>query len=175
MIGKTLIGIDPGCSGALVVLAPSGERVDCLLMPTFKNGKSSRVNGAAVAAFLKKHSQYDRAGTHAYLESVHAMPKQGVSSVFTFGHAAGVVEGILQGLGIAYTLVPPQQWKKRAGLIGTDKDAARSRAIQLWPTWRDLDLKGKGQALADAALIARFGAEPVGITATSKQAMKEAA
>lgn len=155
----TMIGIDPGCSGALVVLTPDCTLLDCLLMPTVKNGKSSRVNGAAIAAFLSKYTKYDRAGTHAYLEAVHAMPKQGVSSVFTFGHAAGVAEGILQGLGIAYTLVPPQTWKKRAGLIGQDKDAARSRAIQLWPAWRDLDLKGKGQAFADAALIARFGSE----------------
>jgi crossover junction endodeoxyribonuclease RuvC len=55
-------------------------------------------------------------------------------------------------------MVTPQKWKKAAGLIGTDKDAARTRAIQLWPNWRDLDKKGKGQALADAALIARYGA-----------------
>lgn len=156
----TRIGIDPGCSGALVVLTPSGALLDCLLMPTFKNGKSTRVNGAALASFLKKHTKYDLSGTHAYLEAVHAMPKQGVTSVFTFGHAAGVAEGILQGIGIAYTLVPPQGWKKRAGLIGQDKDAARSRAIQLWPEWRELDKKGNGQALADAALIARFGSEP---------------
>lgn len=149
-----LIGIDPGCSGAAVALTADHSLIQALLMPTFKNGKSSRVNGAALAAFLRQYNVY---GAHAYLESVHAMPKQGVSSVFTFGHAAGVAEGILQGLGIAYTLVPPQAWKKRAGLIGQDKDAARSRAIQLWPTWRDLDLKGKGQALADAALIAKFG------------------
>lgn len=153
----TTIGIDPGCSGAVVVLTPSGAVLDAMLMPTFKAGKSSRVNGAALASFLRKHTKYDMAGTHAFLESVHAMPKQGVSSVFTFGHAAGVVEGLLQGIGIAYTLVPPQGWKKRAGLIGTDKDAARSRAIQLWPAWRDLDAKRKGQALADAALIAKFG------------------
>ena len=151
------IGIDPGCSGALVVLTADGTVQDALLMPTFKTGKSSRVNGAALAAFLAKNTQFDRAGAHAYLESVHAMPKQGVSSVFTFGHAAGVAEGILQGMGIAYTLIPPQTWKKRAGLIGTDKDAARSRAIQLWPAWRALDAKGKGQALADAALIAKYG------------------
>ncbi|MCC2632160.1 MAG: crossover junction endodeoxyribonuclease [Ramlibacter sp.] len=156
---QRLIGIDPGCSGAVVVLAPDGTVADSLLMPTLKTGKSSRVNGAALAYFLKKHGQYDLSGTHAYLEQVHAMPKQGVTSVFTFGHAAGVVEGLLQGIGIAYTLVPPQTWKKRALLIGQDKDAARSRAIQLWPTWRDLDLKGKGQALADAALIARYGSE----------------
>jgi crossover junction endodeoxyribonuclease RuvC len=148
------IGIDPGCFGAIVVLYPDGGVHAHALMPTFKNGKSSRVNGAALASFLREHG-----GAHAFLESVHAMPKQGVSSVFTFGHAAGVAEGILQGLGIPYTLVPPQTWKKRAGLIGTDKDAARSRAIQLWPNWRELDLKGKGQALADAALIARFGGD----------------
>jgi crossover junction endodeoxyribonuclease RuvC len=154
--GDMLIGIDPGCSGALVVLAPDGSMMDCMLMPTFKNGKGSRVNGAALGAWL---AAYRHPSAHAYLESVHAMPKQGVTSVFTFGHAAGVVEGLLQGLGIAYTLISPQSWKKRAGLIGQDKDAARSRAIQLWPAWRDLDKKGKGQALADAALIAKFGAE----------------
>lgn len=125
-------------------------------MPTFKVGKSSRVNGAALAAFLRRFAV---AGAHAYLEAVHAMPHQGVTSVFTFGHAAGVVEGLLQGLSIPYTLVSPQTWKKRAGLIGTNKDAARSRAIQLWPAWRELDAKAKGQALADAALIAHFGSD----------------
>lgn len=149
-----LIGVDPGCSGAIVAMYEGGEIVSWLLMPTFKNGKSSRVNGAALAAFVKPLA----GNAHAYIESVHAMPKQGVSSVFTFGHAAGVAEGIFQGVGIPYTLVPPQTWKKRAGLIGTDKDAARGRAIQLWPHWRELDKKGNGQALADAALIARYGA-----------------
>lgn len=150
-----LIGIDPGCSGAVCVMYPSGELIGWCQMPTVKVGKSTRINGAALAAFLRRYIGL----SHAYLEQVHSMPKQGVSSVFTFGHAAGVAEGILQGLGIAYTLVPPQHWKKRAGLIGQDKDAARSRAIQLWPNWRDLDLKGKGQALADAALIAKYGSE----------------
>jgi crossover junction endodeoxyribonuclease RuvC len=150
-----LIGIDPGTSGALVVLADDGALWASALMPTFKNGKSSRVNGAALGAFLREYAD----GAHAYLEAVHAMPKQGVTSVFTFGHAAGVVEGLLQGIGIPYTLITPNTWKKRAGLIGQDKDAARSRAIQLWPHWRELDLKGKGQAFADAALIAKFGSE----------------
>jgi hypothetical protein len=65
--------------------------------------------------------------------------------------------------------VTPQAWKKSQGLIGTDKDAARSRAIQLWPTWKELHKKGKGQALADAALIARRGGEVMSI-----EAMKQA-
>jgi len=64
--------------------------------------------------------------------------------------------GVLGAMCIPHTMVTPQAWKKAAGLIGTDKDAARARAIQLWPKWRELDKKGKGQALADAALIAKF-------------------
>lgn len=149
---SAIVGVDPGCSGALVLIGSMGGYIDHLNMPTIKVGTKSRVNGAAVAAWLR---QYDVG--HAYLEQVGAMPKQGTASMFTFGHAAGVAEGILQGLNIPYTLVTPQAWKKSAGLIGSEKDAARSRAIQLFPELRALDAKAKGQAIADALLIARHG------------------
>jgi crossover junction endodeoxyribonuclease RuvC len=145
------IGIDPGASGAIVVLYGDLIR-DYLLMPTMKIGSANRVNGAALAEFL---TEYD--SCHAYIELVGAMPGQGVTSMFNFGHSCGVAMGVLAALQIKHTLVTPQAWKRDAGLIGTEKDAARSRAIQLWPAWRQLDAKGKGQALADAALIARFG------------------
>ncbi|WP_028119983.1 crossover junction endodeoxyribonuclease RuvC [Escherichia coli] len=147
-----VLGIDPGCRGSLVLITEQGGYIDHLAMPTIKVGTKSRVNGAAVAAWIRQYGI-----THAYLEQVGAMPGQGTASMFTFGHAAGVVEGILQGLNIPYTLVTPQSWKKSAGLIGSDKDAARSRAIQLYPELRALDAKAKGQAIADALLIARFG------------------
>lgn len=147
-----VLGIDPGCSGALVLITEQGGYIDHLAMPTIKVGTKSRVNGAAVAAWVRQYGI-----KHAYLEQVGAMPGQGTASMFTFGHAAGVAEGILQGLNIPYTLVTPQAWKKSAGLIGSDKDAARSRAIQLYPGLRALDAKAKGQAIADALLIARHG------------------
>lgn len=147
-----VLGIDPGCSGSLVLITEQGGYIDHLAMPTIKVGTKSRVNGAAVAAWIRQYGI-----SHAYLEQVGAMPGQGTASMFTFGHAAGVVEGILQGLNIPYTLVTPQAWKKSAGLIGSDKDAARSRAIQLYPELRVLDAKAKGQAIADALLIARHG------------------
>lgn len=147
-----ILGCDPGVSGAFVVIDGHGRHVDHLLMPTIKVGTKNRVNGAAVAAFIGQHQP-----EHCYLEQVGAMPGQGTSSMFTFGHAAGLVEGVVTGMGIPLTLVTPQAWKKGAGLIGQDKDAARSRAIQLYPMLRALDAKGKGQAIADALLIARFG------------------
>jgi len=146
-----LIGVDPGVSGAIVMLE-DGVPIEWMAMPTMKVGSATRVNASALAEFLK-----DSYGDHVYIEQVGAMPGQGVSSMFSFGHSTGTVMGVLGAIGIPHTLVTPQAWKKAAGLIGKDKDAARSRAIQLWPDWREMDLKGRGQALADAALIARYG------------------
>lgn len=147
-----LVGIDPGVSGALVALDDSERVLDVLMMPTMAVGSKKRVHAAAVAAWLR---QFDNA--HAVLEQVGAMPGQGTASMFSFGHAMGALEGVLGALAVPYTLCTPQRWKRAAGLIGTDKDAARSRAIQLYPDLRLLDAKGKGQAVADAILIARFG------------------
>ena len=146
-----LIGIDPGASGALVVLE-NDEPIEWMLMPTMKVGSATRVNAAELASFLDL-----AAADHVFIEKVGAMPGHGVTSMFNFGHSCGVLEGVMGAMRIPYTLVTPQSWKKAAGLLGTDKDASRARAIQLWPDWRDLDKKIKGGAYADAALIGRFG------------------
>lgn len=153
-----IIGVDPGASGALVALNVHGSYVAHLATPTIKVGGKNRLNGAAIGAWFKALLWEHTEDFHAYIELVGAMPNQGRSSMFSFGHSAGLVEGVLTGAGIPITLVQPQAWKKAAGLIGTDKDAARSRAIQLYPALRALDAKIKGQALADAILIARYGA-----------------
>ena len=121
-------------------------------MPLIKIGTNTRVNAAQIAAFLEPYPK-----APVFLELVHIMPLQGASSAFTFGHSAGVLQGLVQGAGHPLTMVTPQKWKKSAGLIGTEKDRARSTAVLLWPEWRALDTKIKGGALADAALIARYG------------------
>jgi crossover junction endodeoxyribonuclease RuvC len=146
-----VIGIDPGATGALVMLE-DGNPIEWMDMPIMKVGSATRVNAAVVSDFMR-----DSLCEHVYVEQVGAMPGQGVSSMFNFGHSTGTIMGVLGAMGIPHTLVTPQAWKKSQGLIGTDKDGARARAIQLWPRWRELDKKGKGQALADAALIARHG------------------
>ena len=149
-----ILGIDPGASGALVVLDSQGQPIEWMRMPIMKEGSATRVNGLAVAEFIRS---LPRDSTRAYVESVHSMPKQGVTSSFNFGHSAGVIAGVLAALEIPTVMVTPQRWKKRANLIGTNKDAARSKAIIRWPKWRDLDKIGAGQAYADAAFIAVYG------------------
>ena len=147
------LGIDPGLSGALVALLDD-QPIEWTHMPIYQVGKNNRVNCAAVTGWIRTLFLVEQP-IHAYMELVGAMPGQGVTSMFSFGHASGSIMGILAALEIPNTLVSPQVWKRQAGLLGQDKDAARSKAIHIWPTWRDLDKKGQGQALADAALIAR--------------------
>ena len=147
-----VLGIDPGNTGAYVILE-DGVPIEWDTMPTLVVGKNTRINAAFLAS-VWRFANIDK----AIMEQVSAMPGQGVTSMFTFGHAAGTVSGVLGALEIPVVMTTPQSWKKAAGLTGKDKDAARSLAIQMWPNWRDLDKKGKGQALADAALIARYGA-----------------
>lgn len=157
----TILAIDPGLSGALVLMdRGTGDYIDHLFTPTMKLGSKNRINGAAISAWTQQYATPE----HVFLEQVNAMPgggkggpKMGAASAFTFGHSAGYVEGLIVGANLPYSLVSPTKWKTHAGLIGTDKDAARSRAIQLYPTLRVLDLKAKGQALADALLIGRYG------------------
>jgi len=148
-----VIGIDVGASGAIVLLE-DGQPIEWTAMPTYKVGTATRVNAAALYDFIASCC-----ATHVYIEQVHAMPGQGVVSMFNFGHSCGTVMGVIGAMGLPSTLVTPNSWKREMNLIGTDKDSARSRAIQIWPKWRDLDKKGKGQALADAALIALAGSK----------------
>ena len=147
------LGVDPGASGAIVLLE-DGKPIEWAMMPTMKIGTTTRVNAVALAAIIRSYMKQDEP-LIAFVEQVHAMPKQGVSSMFSFGHSCGVIAGVLGALEIPTTFVTPQSWKKREGLIGNDKDASRYKAIMLWPYWRALDKKISGQALADAALIAR--------------------
>ena len=149
------IGIDPGLSGAIVIMEMNVP-VEWHRMPTMKTGSANRVNAPALAAIIKPYLYFDKQ-VWAYVELVGSMPGQGVASMFSFGHSAGVIQGVLGAFEIPVGMVTPSQWKKRAGLTGQDKDASRTLAIQMWPFWRELDKKGAGQAYADAALIAVHG------------------
>lgn len=158
-----ILGIDVGATGCLVVLDEENHYsyVDHLHMPTIKVASKTRVNAAAIAAWL---NQFEI--RHAYIELVNGMPTRtgapiGVASAFSFGHSAGIIEGVVHGALIPFETVTPAKWKRNAGLLSRNKDASRSKAVQLYPSVRDLDLKAKGQALADAIFIARCSNNPL--------------
>lgn len=148
-----IIGIDPGNTGAIVMLDETGAVVEIHDMPLMANGTKQQVNPAELRNILSPWAAHVEM---AYLEKVGAMPGQGVASMFNFGMGFGVIQGVIAALGIPVKLVAPQSWKKRAGLIGKDKDNARTLAQQLYPS-APLGRK-KDIGRADAILIARFGA-----------------
>ena len=127
------------------------ELDDMPVMPK-ATGKGNQVNSYALAAILR-----DSGVKMAYVETVHAMPGQGVTSMFSFGKAAGTIEGVLAGLEIPVTFVTPQAWKKPLGLLKKDKDVSRTLAIQLFPALSEQLKRKKDGGRADALLIARHG------------------
>ena len=154
-----VLGIDPGANGALVVVE-NGQILSLGDMPTTTVKRGSRevreVNAPLLGQMLK-HIDVQA----AYLELVGAMPGQGVSSMFAFGRAVGVVEGVLGARGIPVTKVPPQVWQ-RAMRVRGGKDGARERAMQLYPTYAESFARKKDDGRADAALIASYGANELG-------------
>ena len=94
---------------------------------------------------------------HVGLEKVHAMPGQGVTSMFSMELGYGMWLGLLAAFDIPHTLVTPQAWKKvMMSGMGKEKDASRIRALQLYPHLsNDLKLK-KHHGRADALLIAEY-------------------
>lgn len=148
------IGIDPGNTGAISVLGSEGF-VEVHDMPLMANGKKQQVNGAELSKILWDIRARAGGSITAVVEKVGAMPGQGVSSMFNFGMGFGVIQGVLAGASVPYVLVTPQKWKKAAGLVGKDKEMARTLAQQLYPE-APLGRK-KDVGRADAILIARFG------------------
>ena len=156
------IGIDPGITGALALLEmvpdPGKSKVMAVLpMPVLPLGKHQQPNCDKLAEILVGWSHQAKIEPIVFLEEVHAMPGQGSVSMFNFGMGYGMVQGVLCATGLSYVLVRPQAWKKRAGLLNTEKDMARTRAQQLCPG-TDLSLK-KDIGKADAILIASYGKE----------------
>lgn len=145
-----VFGVDPGASGAIAVVTADGRFVEVLDMPHH----DGMVSGPLVADFVEAHLE---PGAEAWVEQVHAMPKQGVSSSFKFGCAFGVVLGVLGGLRVPVHLITPARWKRAAGLTA-DKSLSRRRACELWPEHSALFARVKDDGRAESALLAKLGA-----------------
>lgn len=144
-----ILGIDPGLSGAVAFYFPS--RSDLIAADDVPLA-GKEIDAATLARRIAQ-----MAPTMAVIEIVGAMPKQGVSSTFRFGQAYGTVRGVVAALGVPTHLVTPGLWK-RHWRLGSDKEQARALALRLWPTSAHFSRK-KDHGRAEAALIARYGAE----------------
>jgi crossover junction endodeoxyribonuclease RuvC len=164
-----IAGLDPGLSGALCLYrVPTGD-VRIFDIPTFalsRNGKKKREVDAVGFAQLIGTNVNNMIG-HAFIEQVGAMPNQGVSGVFAFGKAYGVLIGVLAARGVPMTFVSPRRWKAALG-VPAAKDGARARASQLMPASAGLWPLVKNDGRAEAALIAYWGIKTLDAIATEQ-------
>lgn len=133
---KIILGIDVGKTTGLAWMATNGE----LLMSC--QGDYDK---------LELQLPFER----AYMEKVHAFPKQGVVSMFEFGKVFGYWQGLLKGLGYDVILIAPQKWQSICKEYeGEDiKDKVRRYVSEKYK----LKLDKKFQHMADAIVIAEAG------------------
>ncbi len=158
MTNRVVFGIDPGVSGAVSVFL-DGEGTDVTDLPIMARAAGGNlINGSELANRLRIIRQlHPGAAFVAYLEQVHAMRGQGVTSTFNFGESYGTIKGVLQALGIAIHSVRPQAWKKSFGLSGADKDASRTLAIERFPALASQLTRKKDGGRGESLLIGLYG------------------
>ena len=153
-----IIGIDPGISGSICFFE-DGKIVDVIEMPTMTEGKKNKkqVNGAQVYnEIIKKIDKIEKHNVRVVIEKVSAMPGQGVTSMFNFGQSFGILKGICSAMQLPLYYVRPAKWKKYFNLINSEKDASRTRAIEMFPNFSSQLSKKKDSNKADAILISSF-------------------
>ena len=153
-----IIGIDPGISGSICFFK-DGKILDVIEMPTMTEGKKNKrqVNGSQIYnEILKRLDKIESHQIKVIIEQVSAMPGQGVTSMFNFGQSFGILKGICSAMQLPMYFVRPAKWKKYYNLINSEKDASRTRAIEIFPNFSSQLSKKKDSNKADAILIASF-------------------
>ena len=153
-----IIGIDPGISGSICFFE-DGKIIEVLEMPTMTDGKKNKrqVNGSQIYnEILKRINKNEKQNIRVIIEQVSAMPGQGVTSMFNFGQSFGILKGICSAMQLSMYFVRPARWKKYFGLINSEKDASRTKAIEMFPYFSAQLSKKKDINKADAILIASF-------------------
>ena len=150
---KFIIGIASGFSGAIAVF--NNKRLEIIIdMPTQKINGKIHLNIPAIRIFFKEVRTRDAL---VCIENVHAMPRQGVTSMFRSGFQLGALHALVIGMDWRLDLVSPHSWKKEFGLTGRPKEAALSYARQVFAARYDLFTQKKDVGRADAALIGLYG------------------
>ena len=153
-----VIGIDPGISGSICFFQ-DGKIIDVVEMPTMTDGKKNKkqVNGSQIFNEISERiKKIDKKDIRVIIEQVSAMPGQGVTSMFNFGQSFGILKGICSAMQLSMYFVRPAKWKKYFSLINSEKDASRTKAIEIFPYFSSNLSRKKDSNKADAILIASF-------------------
>lgn len=147
------IGVDPGKSGAACILYEDNEAL-------FIDWPSTNSLHDISKEFIYSITGLNIKGTA--IERVHAMPGQGVTSMFSFGENNGAWKMLLTVAKLPYQDPTPQQWQKNL-VRKSDSTQTKHRsyltASRLYPHLIGLLKGSKGgikDGRCDALLIAHY-------------------
>ncbi len=152
-----IIAIDPGKKGAIVIIRDN--EITPIEMPLL--GKE--LNEREIYHIISKYSKDQEC--YGFIEKVHAMPGQGVTSMFNFGMGYGILRMTFTACNIPYQLVTPQAWKKYV-LAGLPKDKS-STINYVARKYPNVDLtpgrkRKPHDGIADAICIGEYGKHLLG-------------
>jgi len=151
-----VLAADPGMSGALALLGRGELRI-------IRDFKTPEDIVEACRDFSNEHPD------KIVIEDVHAMPGQGVCSMFSFGHSTGIMRGALLSMfpGTPLVKVAPLRWQNAIRVIAEwpkpREFDSRAIALEMFPPFlRKLFSRKKDHNSADAALMAVWGLQELG-------------
>ena len=154
-MSSLILGVDPGLKGAVALYDPFLDIIANVFdIPTFEIKGKRKIDLFKLAGWVDANTPTIKV---AFIEQPGAMPGQGVSSMFNFGKACGIVEGIVAANFIPMQFVHPAKWKPKMGL-SKDKDRSRQLASQMFPRQAELFARVKDDGRAEAVLLAIYGA-----------------
>ncbi len=124
-----------------------------------KHGGLARWDGFLMACWALPENEQDiyrllvqAKPDFVYLEKVSAMPGQGVTSCFSFGHSVGFLRGLLTAIQIPFETVTAGKWQRALGcLSGGEKNVTKRKAQELFPYLKIT------HAVADSILLCEYG------------------
>lgn len=158
MAEKTIIGIDPGKNGAIVILGPERPGKYWTTIQPFKIGKTDTQQ--SIIEFLEQHivKNGKRHSSICYLEEPPAFIPSAIpsSSIAKLMINFGEISGVLGALRIPNLFVRPPKWQKAiigmCKLKGMDrKKRLQEEAFRLYPSLKPT------RRTCDAILIAEYG------------------
>lgn len=138
-----VVGIDPGKTGAVSVMKPTGLHTINKMPDTPKD---------IYLLFKAIKLAYRDEEIVAYLERIYGTAASGGNAMVNFGKNSGHIEMALIVLKIKYIEVRSQDWQKELGcLTGSNKNISKRKAQAIFPGVHIT------HTTADALLIGHYG------------------
>jgi crossover junction endodeoxyribonuclease RuvC len=125
-----LCGIDPGLSGAVCIIDTDTDQIKVHDLPTHQVQTSTKTQRLEFDCHGFAGLLPEAGVQRCIIEAVGPMPKQGVTSMYRFGHVNGCIYGVIVALGLPVSFMQPLVWQ-RFHKINHGPDDARRKAVQL--------------------------------------------